>query len=77
VKDYTEVEELLLTPENGGMKVVQTTAGLCPPPSGRTACCRPENFQLRWPGWLDHGVQALGVGGARLKQAGDCCALPR
>lgn len=71
VKDYTEVEELLLTPEYGGMKVVQTERWIAPTtlrqdsvlPTGKISA-----YSEGRGGWISTPQGVGSLVGARLKQ---------
>jgi predicted Zn-dependent peptidase len=71
VKDYTEVEELVLAPENGGIKVVQTDRWIAPTtfrqdsvlPAGKISA-----YSDGRGGWIAMPQGSGPLGGAQLKQ---------
>jgi hypothetical protein len=71
VKDYTEVEELVLTPENGGMKVVQTDRWIAPTTFRQDSLVQTGKISAYTDGrvgWIATPQGFGALGGAQLKQ---------
>ena len=71
VKDYTEVEEFLLTPENGGMKVLQTDRWIAPSTFRQDSAVQTGKISAYSDGrvaWISTPQGFGALGGAQLKQ---------
>jgi zinc protease len=71
VKDYTEVAEFLLTPENGGMRVVQTDRWIGPTTFRQDSTLQAGRISAYFDGrfgWISTPQGFGALGGSQLKQ---------